>query len=82
MPFRIDNTNIEGEMRLILNNRHWIDAYPEPEVHFAKLVSAVARQVGLPLSSFNSSFPNDIIQQTQDTKLRDEDTDSEKQKEH
>jgi formylglycine-generating enzyme required for sulfatase activity len=80
MPFRIDNTKIEGEMRLILNNKHWIDAYPLPDVHFAELVSAVAKQVGIPLSSFKSSFPNDNIPQTQDTKLRAEHMDSERQK--
>lgn len=49
MPFRIDDTNLEGEMRLILNNKHWIDAYPEPELKFKDLIEAVARSIGKPI---------------------------------
>jgi formylglycine-generating enzyme required for sulfatase activity len=51
MPFRIDQAELQGEMRLILNNKHWIDAYPNPAKHFADLISAVARQIGINVSS-------------------------------
>ncbi|MEI6681011.1 MAG: SUMF1/EgtB/PvdO family nonheme iron enzyme [Bacteroidota bacterium] len=59
MPFRIDSTKLEGEMRLMLNNKHWIEAYPNPEERFAELVAAVARQVGIKITPSASSLPND-----------------------
>jgi|GEM_PF-1255171 len=77
MPFRIDQTNLEGEMRLILNNKHWIDAYPKPEVHFAELISAVARQI-LSSSAYNTSIFNEKKAQRQETGSKETDLSSEK----
>lgn len=41
IPFRIDNTSLKGAMRLILNDKHWLDAYPNPEASFETLVTTV-----------------------------------------
>ncbi|MTK53109.1 FISUMP domain-containing protein [Paludibacter sp.] len=48
VPFKIDSSVLEGEMRLILNNKHWIEAYPNPELKFKDLVEAVSRSIGKP----------------------------------
>lgn len=48
VPFKIDSSVLEGEMRLILNNKHWIEAYPNPELKFKDLIDAVSRSIGKP----------------------------------
>ena len=37
IPFRIDNTPLTGQSRVMLNQRHWIDAYPNYEKKFFEL---------------------------------------------
>lgn len=51
VPFKIDSSVLEGEMRLILNNKHWIEAYPNPELKFKDLIEAVSRSIGKPTLS-------------------------------
>ena len=34
IPYRIDETPLKGAMRLILNQTHWVDAYPDAESKF------------------------------------------------
>lgn len=46
IPFRLDDTPLKGQNRLILNKTHWIDAYPDYKTKFNDLVSAVALSVG------------------------------------
>lgn len=46
IPFRLDETPLKGQNRLILNKTHWIDAYPDYKVKFNDLVAAVALSVG------------------------------------
>lgn len=41
IPFRIDPTDLRGSMRLMLNDKHWLDAYPNPEEKFSELVTVV-----------------------------------------
>lgn len=41
IPFRIDPTPAKGLNRLLLNQKHWIDAYPDYETKFSELVDAV-----------------------------------------
>lgn len=57
IPFKIDNSTLVGEMRLMLNNKHWIDAYPNPEKKFEDLIKAVS----LSLDRKSSSGLNSII---------------------
>lgn len=41
VPFRIDATPFAGQHRLILNHKHWIDAYPDYKTKFSDLVKSV-----------------------------------------
>lgn len=46
IPFRLDNTPLKGQNRVMLNKTHWIDAYPDYKIKFNDLVAAVALSVG------------------------------------
>lgn len=46
IPFRIDSTPLKGQNRVILNQKHWIDAYPDYEEKFSDLVNAVLHSLG------------------------------------
>ena len=48
IPYRIDETPLKGAMRLILNQTHWVDAYPDAESKFGELVEAAERFLGRP----------------------------------
>lgn len=51
IPYRIDSTPFSGQHRVILNQRHWIDAYPDFQTKFKDLVNAV-------LAALNRPFGN------------------------
>lgn len=38
ISFKIDETMPEGDMEYNLKNKHWLEAYPEPEMHFDELI--------------------------------------------
>lgn len=46
IPFRLDKTPLKGQTRVMLNQRHWIDAYPDYKTKFNDLVAAVAKSIG------------------------------------
>lgn len=46
IPFRIDDAPLKGSNRLILNQAHWIDAYPDYEEKFKELVESVLLALG------------------------------------
>jgi len=46
IPFRIDNTPLTGQSRVMLNQRHWIDAYPNYEKKISELTNAVIKSLG------------------------------------
>ena len=46
IPFRLDKTPLKGQNRVILNQKHWIDAYPDYKTKFNDLVNAVAQSIG------------------------------------
>lgn len=48
IPYKIDNSELSNydEFYLMLNNRHWIDAYPDFRSRFAELVAVVRAMVG------------------------------------
>lgn len=46
IPFRLDKTPLKGQTRVMLNQRHWIDAYPDYKTKFNDLVKAVALAIG------------------------------------
>ena len=49
VPYKIDAANLENydEFYLMLNNRHWIEAYPDFKTRFTELVSVVSTLVGV-----------------------------------
>jgi oligopeptide transport system substrate-binding protein len=48
LPFRIENLDPSGAMRLHLLSRHWLDAYdPSWEAHINKLVNTAAKNLGV-----------------------------------
>lgn len=46
IQFRIDQTPLKGQNRVMLNKTHWIDAYPDYHAKFNDLVKAVAQSIG------------------------------------
>lgn len=46
IPFRLDKTPLKGQNRVILNQKHWIDAYPDYKTKFNDLVNAVSLAIG------------------------------------
>ena len=49
VPYKIDAATLENydEFYLMLNNRHWIEAYPDFKTRFAELVTVVSSLVGV-----------------------------------
>lgn len=41
IPVRIEDVELNGAMKLYLNDRHWIEAFPEPELNFEGIRDAV-----------------------------------------
>ena len=57
IPYRIDTTPLKGAMRVMLNARHWLDAYPDYETQFSSLVEAINRVLGKPSTPDIPSAP-------------------------
>ena len=55
IPYRIDETPLKGAMRLILNQTHWIEAYPDAATRFGELVEAAERFLGRSVTSEQSA---------------------------
>jgi len=47
IPFRLDNTPLKGQNRVMLNQKHWIDAYPDYQTKFQDLVDAIKQSLGM-----------------------------------
>lgn len=45
VPLRIDNAKLEGEMRLLLNNKQWIDICQTSDEVFENLVTTIAKYI-------------------------------------
>ena len=55
IPFRIDPTDLKGSMKLMLNDKHWLNAYPNPEEKFSEL-AAVILEMCIRDSSYSSGM--------------------------
>ncbi len=42
LPFRVDETEIKGSIRLMLNQMHWIDAYPQYADRLPDLLNSIS----------------------------------------
>jgi formylglycine-generating enzyme required for sulfatase activity len=47
-PFRIDDTKMKGAIRVMLNQTHWVDAFPKPEEKFGELAEEISNVLGKP----------------------------------
>jgi hypothetical protein len=59
LPFRIENLEPDGAMRLHLSSRHWLDAYdPSWEKHLLKLTGTVASILEEPAGEVGTGIPD------------------------
>ncbi len=61
VPYRIDDTRLKGAMRLILNQTHWIEAYPDAESKFDDLVAGIARYLDIPIVAEQPQTDNSSV---------------------
>jgi len=60
LPFRIENLEPDGAMRLHLSSRHWLDAYdPSWENHLKKLIQVVSSNLEVAVSEDDVELPFD-----------------------
>ena len=50
IPYKIDDTALNGAMRLMLNDKHWINAYDSTDLKLDELIKAVEVALQIPLS--------------------------------
>lgn len=50
LVFKIDESKLDGGLEFFLNNKHWLDAYPNPEVEFEHLIIDTSKLLGKPIS--------------------------------
>ena len=46
LPYRIDETSLDGGLRVMLNQYHWIDSYPDYKMRFKDLLTSVKANLG------------------------------------
>lgn len=51
LVFKIDESKLEGRLEFFLNNKHWLDAYPDPEIKFETLIIDTSKVLGKPISN-------------------------------
>lgn len=68
IPFRLDETPLKGQHRVILNQKHWIDAYPDYETKFSDLINAVSNAIGREDRSVIYTNKQEIIDKKQKNK--------------
>ena len=47
--FKIDDSKLDGTLEFFLENKHWLDAYPNPSIEFRNLVIDVAKLLDRPI---------------------------------
>lgn len=56
IPYRMDDSEMDNEMKYFLSRKHWIEAYPDDTV-FAELVNSVKNTLGISKTSENNKIP-------------------------
>jgi Tol biopolymer transport system component len=70
LPFRIENLEPDGAMRLHLSSRHWLDAFdPSWESHLTKLIVTVSSSLDAALSDEDVELPSSVGRKQKATKL-------------
>lgn len=59
IPFKIDTSYLEGEMRLILSNKHWIEGHPDPEREFGTLILSLKNFLYISGVAINNTEKNE-----------------------
>jgi Tol biopolymer transport system component len=63
LPFRIENLEPDGAMRLHLSSRHWLDAYdPSWKSYIKRLVTTVSSNLGTAIAEEEAEVPEKISQ--------------------
>ena len=61
LPFRIENLEPEGAMKLHLSSRHWLDAYePSWQAHIKKLIKDISANLDAPIDEVDIMLPERI----------------------
>ena len=50
LVFKIDNSKLDGGLEFFLENKHWLDAYPNPGPEFRNLVIDVSKLLDKPIT--------------------------------
>ena len=68
LPFRIENLEPEGAMKLHLSSRHWLDAFePSWESHIKKLIKDISVNLDTTIADEGIVIPEGIGKQTKFT---------------
>ncbi|MFC2064639.1 TIR domain-containing protein [Chloroflexota bacterium] len=71
LPFRIENIQPDGAMRLHLSSRHWLDAYsPSWESHIKKLISTVSSNLETTITEEDVEFQESSGHQQKTTRSK------------
>ena len=61
IPFRLDQTPLQGQARVMLNKTHWIDAYPDYQIKFNDLVASVSLAIGKENHPTTQDTPEQVL---------------------
>lgn len=61
LPVRIEDVELKGAMKLYLNDRHWIEAFPDPESSFDNVKGAILRFKNVNDKSVINITPNSFV---------------------
>lgn len=64
LVFKIDESKLDGSLEFFLSNKHWLEAYPNPEVQFGKLVRDTSKLLGKPV-------PDPVIPKIENTGIKE-----------
>lgn len=68
LPFRIENLEPDGAMRLHLSSRHWLDAYePSWESHLRKLINTISTHLNNTLAEDEIEIPQSLVEKKKKT---------------
>ncbi len=69
LVFKADESKLEGSLEFFLKNKHWLDAYPQPEKKYGELIQNTGRLLGrfisepvLSSAQGNSAVERDMLQ--------------------
>lgn len=64
LPFRVDETQVKGDLDLMLNQFHWIDAFPQYADRLPDLINSISGLLGKPAKNVNFQGDSPIRDET------------------